>query len=107
MANAKEEVRAVAPEFIKLTDDFLFGDIWKKPGISARDKSLVTITTLAALGKNDQLTFHIGYGLDNGLKQEEIVAAFTHMAFYAGWPVAMSGLQKLNEVVEARKSKKQ
>ncbi len=107
MTNPKEEVRAVAPEFIKLTDDLLFGDIWKRPGVSARDKSLVTITTLAVLGRNDQLTFHLGFGMDNGLKQEEIVAALTHVAFYAGWPAAMASLQKLNEVVEARKAKKQ
>ena len=104
MANAKEEVRAVAPDFIKLTDDVFFGDIWKRAGISARDKSLVTITTLAVLGRNDQLDFHLGFGLDNGLMQEEIVAALTHVAFYAGWPAAMATLQKKNAVVEARKA---
>src|ERR1700747_881277 len=81
-----DEISSIAPEFTKLSKDFLFGDIWKRPELSQRDKSLVTITTLAALNRIEQIDFHLALGLDNGLTEEEIIAALTHIAFYAGWP---------------------
>lgn len=90
----------IAPEFAKLTSDFLFGDIWKRPGLSDRDKSLVTITTLVALNRIEQVEYHFKLGLQNGLTKEEIVAAISHIAFYAGWPAAASGFTHLKAVLD-------
>lgn len=100
-----DDVNALAPEFMKFTREVLFGDIWKRPGISAREKSLVTITILATTNRLEQIDFHLGFGLDNGLTEQEIVAALTHAAFYAGWPSAMTGLTHLHKVLEERKTK--
>ncbi|WP_062521014.1 carboxymuconolactone decarboxylase family protein [Demequina silvatica] len=83
----------VAPEFAALTDDVLFGRVWARTEeLSARDRSLVTITSLVSAGNIEQLSAHIPMGLANGLSQEEIVEAITHVAFYAGWPRAVSAL---------------
>jgi 4-carboxymuconolactone decarboxylase len=97
-----DDLNGVAPEFVKLTKETLFGDIWKRQPLSARDKSLVTITTLAALNRVEQIDAHLRIGLDNGLTKEEIVGALTHVAFYAGWPAAMSGLTHFKKVLEER-----
>ncbi len=98
------DVAKIAPDFIKLTQEMLFGDIWNRPGLSPREKSLVTITILATLARTEQIDYHLGLGLDNGLTQEEIVAALTHGAFYAGWPSAMTGLTHFFDVLEKRKA---
>lgn len=103
MTNLPTDVSDLAPEFMKMTKEFLFGDIWKRPEISARDKSLVTITTLAALNRTEQIDYHLGLGLDNGLSEKEIIAALTHIAFYAGWPCAMSGLTHFKKVLQERR----
>ncbi|MEE1765228.1 carboxymuconolactone decarboxylase family protein [Streptomyces sp. SP18BB07] len=89
-----------APKLVELTDDVLFGDIWERPGLSPRDRSLVTVTTLAALYRTDQLGFHLGRALENGLSKDELVEAITHLAFYAGWPNAMSAITQLKDIVE-------
>lgn len=101
-----DDLNTLAPEFVKLTKEMLFGDIWQRPEISQRDKSLVTITTLVALNRIEQIDFHLGFGLDNGLTEQEIVAALTHIAFYAGWPSAMSGFIHFKNVLEQRKAQK-
>jgi 4-carboxymuconolactone decarboxylase len=105
MTNAHEQkavndLKAVAPEFAKLTQDFLFGDIWKRPGLSQRDKSLITVTCLVALNRIEQVEFHLKKALENGLTKKELVAAITHIAFYAGWPTAASGFAHLKKVVD-------
>jgi len=105
MASA-DDIATLAPEFVKLTKEMLFGDIWKRLGLSQRDKSLVTITALAALNRIEQIDYHLGFGLDNGLTEHEIVAALTHVAFYAGWPSAMSGLVHFKKILEQRKTEK-
>jgi 4-carboxymuconolactone decarboxylase len=97
---ATDNLKAIAPEFAKLTQDFLFGDIWERPPLSQRDKSLITITCLIALNRIEQIDFHLKKGLENGLTKEEIVAAITHIAFYAGWPTAASGINHLKKVIE-------
>ena len=97
---AIDELTAVAPEFAKLTQDFLFGDIWQRPGLSQRDKSLITVTCLVALNRIEQVEFHLNKALENGLTKEELVAAITHIAFYAGWPTAASGLIHLKKVLD-------
>jgi 4-carboxymuconolactone decarboxylase len=105
MANSSEqkatdELKAIAPEFEKLTQDFLFGDIWKRPGLSQRDRSLITVTCLVALNRIEQVEFHLKKALENGLTKEELVAAITHIAFYAGWPTAASGFSHLKKVID-------
>lgn len=106
MTSSADEISALAPEFIKLTKDLLFGDIWKRPELSQRDKSLITISALAALNRIEQIEFHLGFGLDNGLTEQEIVAALTQVAFYAGWPAAMSGLTHFKKVLEQEESRR-
>ena len=95
-----DELTALAPEFAKLTQDFLFGDIWKRPGLSQRDKSLITVTCLVALNRIEQVDFHLKKAFENGLTREELVAAITHIAFYAGWPTAASGFAHLKSVMD-------
>jgi 4-carboxymuconolactone decarboxylase len=91
---------AVAPEFAKLTRNLLFGDMWERPPLSKRDKSLITVTCLVALNRIEQVEFHLSKAFENGLTKEELVAAITHIAFYAGWPTAASGFGHLKRVIE-------
>lgn len=81
-----------APEFVRLTDDVLFGQVWSPAELSPRDRSLVTITSLVTAGNTEQLMAHIPMGLANGLTGEEFKEAITHVDFYAGWPRAVSAL---------------
>ncbi len=97
---ATDDLKTVAPEFAKLTQNFLFGDIWKRPGLSQRDKSLITVTCLVALNRIEQIDFHLKRAFDNGLTKEELVAALTHIAFYAGWPTAVSGFTRLKNLLD-------
>ena len=97
---AMNDLEALAPEFAKLTRDFLFGEIWERPGLSQRDKSLITVTCLVALNRIEQVDFHLKKAFENGLTQEELVAAITHIAFYAGWPTAASGFGHLKKVLD-------
>ncbi len=99
---ALSDMEAVAPEFGRLTQDFLFGDIWKRPGLSQRDKSLITVTCLVSLNRIEQVEFHLRKAFENGLTKEELAAAITHIAFYAGWPTAASGLSHLKTVIDQR-----
>ncbi len=97
---AISEMEAVAPEFARLTQDFLFGDIWNRPGLSQRDKSLITVTCLVSLNRIEQVEYHLNKAFENGLTKEELVAAITHIAFYAGWPTAASGFSHLKKVLD-------
>lgn len=100
-----EKLKELSPAFAKLTDEVLFNDIWNRPGLSPRDKSLITISVLVATGKSEQVESHIKLGLENGLTEKEIEAAMTQIAFYAGWPSAVSGLQKLKAVKDQKEKK--
>jgi 4-carboxymuconolactone decarboxylase len=88
-----------APKIVQLTDDVLFGDVWKRPGLSPRDRSLVTVAVLAATYRPDQLASHLRLALANGLTQDELVEALTHLAFYAGWPSGMAALTQLKTII--------
>jgi 4-carboxymuconolactone decarboxylase len=79
-----DDISTVAPDFVKLTQETLFGDIWKRPELCARDRSLVTLAVLSALNRIEQIDFHLGYGLDHGLTEEEIVAAMISPCMRAG-----------------------
>jgi 4-carboxymuconolactone decarboxylase len=93
-------LRDFAPKLMELTDEVLFGDVWERPGLSPRDRSLVTVTTLAALYRTEQLGFHLGKAIENGLTVDELVEAITHLAFYAGWPNAMTAINQLKAIAE-------
>ncbi|MDQ0779355.1 4-carboxymuconolactone decarboxylase [Streptomyces aurantiacus] len=79
-----------APKFAELTDDVLFEDVWNRTELAARDRSLITVAVLVAGGDADQLAFHLGRAKENGVTETELVEAITHLAFYAGWPKAMT-----------------
>ena len=98
------QVRDVFPKLGELTDDVLFGDVWKRPGLSPRDRSLVTVAALVAMNRPDQLRGHLWRALDNGVKREEIVELITQLSFYAGWPSGGSAALVAKQVFEERKA---
>ena len=100
-ANPRDRLRSTAPKLIDLTDNVLFGDVWERPNLSKRDRSLITIATLVATYRPAQLPGHLKRALDNGLTKEEIIEAITHLAFYAGWPAAMSAAQIAKDVFDS------
>ena len=89
---ATEPFATIAPKFAQLTNDVVFDNLWRRSDLSVRDRSLVTISALAAMGDDDQLDFYLRRGVENGLTREQITEAFTHLAFYAGWPKATKGI---------------
>ena len=90
----------IAPALARYTDDVLFGDVWKRPGLSPRDRSLITVTTLIALYRTNELPFHLKFALKNGVAREELVEMITHLAFYAGWPPASTAVAIARKVFE-------
>lgn len=90
---------AIAPHFHQLTEEVLFNEVWNAPGLSTRDRSLITVTALTVLNRLEQLPGHLQRALDNGVSAEELSAALTHRAFYAGWPVTASALGRLSAAV--------
>jgi 4-carboxymuconolactone decarboxylase len=93
---------AVAPGLVQYTTDLLFRDLWLRPDLAPRDRSLVTVSALIASGQVAQLTGHLTIGMNNGLTQPEIGEVITHVAFYAGWPRAFSALPVAKEFFEKR-----
>ena len=92
----------VAPALGEYTDNVLFGDVWERPGLSKRDRSLVTVAALTALYRPDQIRGHVWRALDNGVTREEIVELITHLAIYAGWPNAGTAALIAKQVFEER-----
>mgnify|MGYP003504030744 FL=1 len=78
----------IAPALGEYTDNVLFGDVWKRPGLSPRDRSLITVATLVALYRTNQLPYHLKKAIENGVTRDELIELITHLAFYAGWPAA-------------------
>ena len=87
-----------APKLVDLTDRVLFGEVWERPELSKRDRSLATVAALVALNRPDQLRFHLNKAVENGLTKEELVEVITHLAFYSGWPNAMSAIMIAKEL---------
>jgi 4-carboxymuconolactone decarboxylase len=87
-----------SPKLAELSDNVLFGDVWERPQLSKRDRSLITCAALVALGKTEQMGFHFPRAIENGVTEDELVELITHMAFYAGWPNAMSAVTKAKEL---------
>jgi 4-carboxymuconolactone decarboxylase len=95
---AEKMIGDFAPKLVELTDRVLFGDVWERPELSKRDRSLVTVAALIALNRPEQLRFHLNKALDNGVKKGELIEVITHLAFYSGWPNAMSAIMIAKEV---------
>ena len=89
----------IAPKLADLTDDVLFGDVWERPGLSKRDRSLATVSALIAMNRPDQLRFHLVRAVENGVTKDELIETITHLAFYAGWPCAMTAILIAKEVL--------
>jgi 4-carboxymuconolactone decarboxylase len=90
----------ISPKLAELTDNVLFGDVWARPGLSRRDRSLATVSALIAMNRPDQLRSHLALARENGVTQEELVEAITHLAFYAGWPSAVTAISVAKEVFQ-------
>lgn len=93
----RETLAQQAPKLAELTREVLFDDIWQRDQLSARERSLLTLATLTALGRVEQLPWHIRFARQNGLSRDELVESFTHLAFYAGWPAAVTALNYLED----------
>lgn len=88
-----------APKFAELNDDVLFGEVWsREKELSARDRSLITVTCLIAGGNFEQLKFHMNKAKENGITKKEIAEVITHLSFYAGWPKAWSAFNLAKEI---------
>jgi 4-carboxymuconolactone decarboxylase len=98
-----DPIRDVAPKLVELTEDVLFRDVWERPGLSKRDRSLITVAALVALNRTEQLPYHLARALENGVTKEEIVESITHLAFYSGWPTAISAAMIAKKIFEERK----
>lgn len=102
MTTPRSAMEEVAPQLAKLSADVLFGDVWERPGLSKRDRSLITVAMLTAMYRSGQLPGHINRALDNGVTKEEIGEVITHVAFYAGWPTAANAARIIKEVYDDR-----
>ena len=89
---AQKLIGDFAPKLVSLTDEVLFGEIWTRKELSPRDRSLITVAALIANGSTEQLAGHLARARDNGLSEEELKEVIIHLAFYAGWPRAMSAV---------------
>jgi 4-carboxymuconolactone decarboxylase len=98
--NARKSFGEIAPYLAEITDKVLFGDVWENAALSPRDRSLVTITSLISLYRVNEMPFHLKKAIENGLTREEIIGAITHLAFYAGWPPAMTALPIAKKVFD-------
>ena len=87
-----------APGLVHYTDEVLFDEVWERPELAKRDRSLVTVSALIAGGNTEQLSFHLSYARDNGVSEKELIEAITHLAFYTGWPKAMSAMAVAQKV---------
>jgi 4-carboxymuconolactone decarboxylase len=97
-----QQFSAVAPGVVQYTTDILFRDLWLRPGLAPRDRSLVTVSALTASGQIAQIPYHLNRAMDNGLTQAQAAEVLTHLAFYAGWPNVFSALPVAKEVFEKR-----
>ncbi len=95
---AQKIVGDFAPKLAELTDGVLFGDVWERAELSKRDRSLITVAALIANGNTEQLTGHLSRAKENGLSETELAEMIIHLAFYAGWPRAMSAVRIAREV---------
>ena len=103
MSRALPVMQELTPHLADLTTKVLYGDVWERPGLSKRDRSLITVAALTALYRTDQLQVHIRRAVENGVTKEEICEVITHMAFYGGWPTAANAVQVAKKVFDELK----
>ena len=96
---ARKALGDFAPKLVELTDQVLFGDMWERPQLSKRDRSMITCAALVATGKTEQMGFHFPRAIQNGVTREELIEMITHLAFYVGWPNAMSAISRAKELL--------
>ena len=96
------QVKDIVPKLAELTERVVFGEVWSRPGLSPRDRSLITVAALIALAREDQLKGHIWRAMDNGVTKEELSEIFTHLAFYAGWPNGIAAAKVAKAVYAER-----
>ena len=101
-AAVDEATGSTAPELARYTNDVLFGDLWRRTDLAPRDRSLITVAALISQNQSAQLTFHLNRAMDSGLTREQAGEVVTHLAFYVGWPKAMSAVPVLKEVFASR-----
>jgi len=96
---ARDALRAFAPKLVDLTDNVLFGDVWERPGLSKRDRSLITCAVLTALYRTDELKTHLVRAVENGVTKDELAEMITHVTFYSGWPNGVNASRVATEVL--------
>jgi 4-carboxymuconolactone decarboxylase len=97
-SRAQQLMGDIAPKMAELTDNVLFGDIWERPQLSKRDRSLITVAALIAMNRPDQLRSHFALARQNGVTEDELIETITHLAFYAGWPSAVTAISVAKDV---------
>jgi 4-carboxymuconolactone decarboxylase len=93
----------IAPHLTQISDDVLFDDVWQRPELSPRDRSLVTVAALIALYRSNELPFHMNKALENGVSRDELIEVITHLAFYSGWPTASTAIGIARQIFADRK----
>ncbi|MCZ6533407.1 MAG: carboxymuconolactone decarboxylase family protein [SAR324 cluster bacterium] len=101
-SSQRNRIQPYFPALVADTNNIIYGDLWERPGLSKRDRSLITVAALVASHRPMQLKTHIGRALDNGVTKEEIAEIITHLAYYAGWPAAMTAAQGAVDVYESK-----
>lgn len=99
-SSSKNRLRPVVPRLVEVIDDLIYGDIWTRPGLTPRERSLITVAALVGMRQTDQLRSHLEKALANGATPEELSEVFTHLAFYAGFPAALSAAQVARPLFE-------
>jgi 4-carboxymuconolactone decarboxylase len=102
----RDRIGEVAPKLVDLTEKVLFGDIWERQGLSKRDRSIITVSALVAMNRTEQLPFHLHRALENGVTKDELVELITHLAFYSGWPTAMSAIGLAKDAFQGKANSK-
>jgi 4-carboxymuconolactone decarboxylase len=101
IGGGRRSIGDIAPKLDEITDDVLFADVWNRTELGARDRSLITVAALVAGGDADQLRYHLGRARENAVSESELIEAITHLAFYAGWPKAMTAITVAKDVFGA------
>lgn len=102
-----DELAAVVPGFVEMTDRILYGEVWEREGLSKRDRSLLTVAALMTANRHQQLEAHLGLALKNGVTREELGEALLHLAFYSSWPASVTASRMLLDVVNKQDAEAQ
>ena len=100
--SARDAVRGTVPKMIEVAEQVIYGDVWERPGLSKRDRSLIVVASLISTYRPEQLRGHLARALDNGVTKDELAEVITHLAFYSGWPASMTAANIAREVFEER-----